>query len=196
MKRNRQLLLFIALIFIGLTFFFPLWKITLKAPQYPTHDLGMYIYLNDIKPIHTNDLKNINILNHYIGMKEIVKEEFIEFKYMPMIFFSILFLGLIALLINRRSVLIFWFTYVISACLIGLYDFYIWEYNFGHNLDPNAAIKIPGMSYQPPFLGTQTLLSIEASSYPSLGSLCLFIGLTVAIIAIFFYKEKKNGLKK
>lgn len=36
--------------------------------------------------------------------------------------------------------------------LIGFVDFYLWEYDYGHNLNPKAPIKIPGQSYQPPLI--------------------------------------------
>jgi copper chaperone NosL len=55
--------------------------------------------------------------------------------------------------------------------IAGLIDFYIWEYNYGHDLDPRAIIKIPGMSYQPPLLGTEQILNFSASSYPGLGGI-------------------------
>ncbi len=48
-------------------------------------------------------------------------------------------------------------------------DFYLWEYDYGHNLDPTAAIKIPGMSYQPPLIGSKPLLNFNASSWPGPG---------------------------
>ena len=34
--------------------------------------------------------------------------------------------------------------------LAGLADFYRWGHDYGHNLDPDAIIVVPGMSYQPP----------------------------------------------
>ncbi len=48
--------------------------------------------------------------------------------------------------------------FVLAA--VGLYDFYMWEYDYGHNLNPHAAIKIPGMAYQPPLIGSKMLLTL------------------------------------
>ena len=62
-------------------FVFPLWKITLEAPQYPT-PLGMYIHINDFADANPHDIKNINLMNHYVGMKYI-PESIPEFKIFP-----------------------------------------------------------------------------------------------------------------
>jgi copper chaperone NosL len=64
-------------------------------------------------------------------------------------------------------------------------DFYRWNYNYGHNLDPNAAIQVPGMAYQPPLIGFKQLLNFGAYSIPDLGGWLLIaagllIGLAVA----------------
>jgi copper chaperone NosL len=57
----------------------------------------------------------------------------------------------------------------------GMYEFYSWNYDYGNNLSPDAPIKVPGMTYVPPIIGTKTLLSIEASSYPSWGTLFMML---------------------
>ena len=39
---------------------------------------------------------------------------------------------------------------LLLVAVAGLADFWRWEYNYGHELNPEAAIIVPGMSYQPP----------------------------------------------
>jgi hypothetical protein len=53
-------------------------------------------------------------------------------------------------------------------------DFWLWEYDYGHNLNPNAPIIVPGMSYQPPLLGFKQLLNFGAYSYPDVGGWIMF----------------------
>ncbi len=60
-------------------------------------------------------------------------------------------------------------------------DFYLWEYDYGHNLKPDAAIVVPGMTYQPPLLGYKQLLNFGAYSYPYTGG---WIMITVALVAL------------
>ena len=45
----------------------------------------------------------------------------------------------------------------------------MWGYDYGHNLDPKAAIQVPGLSYQPPLIGHKQLLNFDAYSYPDSG---------------------------
>ena len=62
-----------------------------------------------------------------------------------------------------------------------MYDFYLWEYDYGHNLNPDAAIKIPGMSYQPPLIGTKQILNMRTTSLPAAGGL---VRLLVGLVAV------------
>ena len=66
---NKLTMILSSLALIG-GFFFPFWRITLGAPQYPD-PLGMDIWINKITSTNPYDLKNINLMNHYIGMKPI-----------------------------------------------------------------------------------------------------------------------------
>lgn len=77
------------------------------------------------------------------------------------------------------------------VAIAGMYDFWRWEYNYGHNLNPDAPIIVPGMTYQPPLLGCKTLLNIEACSIPHFGAILLFVA--VGILAFILYTEKKKG---
>ena len=64
-------------------------------------------------------------------------------------------------------------------------DFYRWNYEYGHNLDPNAAIKVPGMAYQPPLIGYKQLLNFGAYSIPDTGGWML-VGAGVLLFYIVF----------
>ncbi|HSJ05081.1 MAG TPA: hypothetical protein VK936_00175, partial [Longimicrobiales bacterium] len=57
-------------------------------------------------------------------------------------------------------------------------------YDYGHNLSPDAPIKVPWMTYVPPIIGTKTLLTIKASSYPSWGTLFMMLALAAAVTAL------------
>ena len=75
--------------------------------------------------------------------------------------------------------------------IVAMVDFWIWEYNYGHDLDPNAAIKVPGMAYQPPLIGFKQLLNFGAYSIPDIGG-WLFIGAGVLMVAAFFKDRIKS----
>ena len=187
---SKKLLFASALILVGV-FFFPLWNINLEAPQYP-EGLGIRIWVNQITGYKENDLQSINGLNHYIGMKAIDPDDIPELKIMPFaIGFMILF-GLFNALKGNRKTVYAWIILFLILGAIGLYDFYMWEYNYGHNLSPDAPIKVPGMSYQPPLIGSKQLLNINAVSLPSISSFIILISLLLAVMAIIIDKKKSK----
>ena len=168
-KSSRNIIFLCSLLMVG-AFFFPFWKIVLEAPQYP-EGLEMKIWLNKI----TGDVDKINGLNHYIGMKIIKEDEFPEFKIMPWALGILIAFGFVVGLVRKRSLLWVWLGTLILAGVVAFYDFYQWLYDYGHNLNPHAAIKVPGMTYQPPMLGYKQLLNFLAGSFPDIGGYLVII---------------------
>lgn len=175
-------------VFLGLVFTAPLWQITLDAAQFPG-GLKLHIWVNQITGSEKNIVQNINILNHYIGMKYIEPDSIPELKYFPYIVYAMIVLGLIAAAINHQWGYLTWTIILIILGILGIYDFYLWLYDYGHNLDPMAAIKVPGMTYMPPLFGEKDLLNFYVTSYPHVGSLYLSLAGLFAILAFFFRKR-------
>lgn len=171
------------------TFLAPIWRITLEAPQYPK-GVTMYIWINKLSGEEKGTLQNINILNHYVGMKMIEPESIPELKFFPKIIIGMSVLGIILGFINNKKLWIFWGVLLLALGALGIYDFYLWEYDYGHNLAPDAPIKVPGQSYQPPLIGSKMLLNFNAISYPHYGS--IFIGLALIFSFLSFYLKKKQ----
>jgi copper chaperone NosL len=159
-----RFLLALSVLILPVCYFVPLWQIQLWAPQYP-EGLNMKIWINRL----SGAFDIINGLNHYIGMAMIRAEMFPEFKFMIYLLGALIALGLLAVAMGTRKWL--WIYVVVLALggLAGLADFYRWGYDYGHNLDPNAAIQVPGMSYQPPLIGYKSLLNFTAYSGPDVG---------------------------
>ncbi len=170
--------------------FLPTWDISLEAPQYP-EGLGMQIWLNKI----TGDLNTINGLNHYIGMKKIEPDSIKELKIMPYLLGLLILTGFTVGALGKKKLLAIWVIFFISLGIAGGIDFYMWEYDYGHDLNPEAAIKIPGMSYQPPLLGTEQLLNFTASSYPAAGGF-IIIGAGILAVLALGYENKFNKTVK
>lgn len=191
MKTKSKILVIIASLILVLTFFFPLWSIDLEAPQYP-EGIGIEIWINQITGQKPNDLANINGLNHYIGMKTINPDAIPELKIMPYIIIFMIVFGLVVALSGKRFLVYSWIALFIILAAVGLYDFYMWEYDYGHNLNPHAAIKIPGMAYQPPLIGSKMLLNFNAISLPDISFYILVIAVGLAIIALITDKKLKR----
>ena len=171
-------------------YFVPLWRILMWAPQYP-EGLGMKIWINNI----TGDVRIISALNHYIGMRHIEVGMFPEFKYMIYIVAFVIAVGLLTSIINRRYMLWIYTGLILLSGIAALVDFYLWGYDYGHNLDPNAAIVVPGMAYQPPVIGTKQLLNFTAFSGPDVGGWIFLAAGLLAVASLVFeiYKSRKTA---
>lgn len=179
----------IAVLSLALVFVFPLWQILLEAPQFPG-GLQMYISIDKVSGEDKYILQNVNILNHYIGMKPIHPESIPELKYFPIIAYIMVGLGVVTVIVNKIWAYLSWTVLLAILGLLGIYDFYLWLYDYGHNLDPNAIIQIEGMTYQPPLLGGKQLLNFYVESYPHWGAVGL--GLAIAFSALAYLKMKSN----
>lgn len=169
-------------------YFVPLWNISLTAPQYP-EGLGINIYLHTIAGAQGNDLESINGLNHYIGMKRIEPGDIPELKYMPYIIGVFIAFGLVAAATGKRAIAWAWTITFIAVGCVGMWDFYQWEYDYGHNLNPHAAIRIEDMNYQPPLIGSKQLLNFTADSYPDVGGAIIGVSILLGAGAALLKKR-------
>ena len=172
-KRNRWLVLGVSGL-LGLVYFMPLWMISLKAPQY-RDGLTMFVWLNKITGGGEFDLKNINLLNHYVGMKEIHSENFIEFTYIPYILGFMIIGSFITYAYPKVIMVYLGLASFLLAAFSGLYDLQRWERIYGHELDPNAALSIPGISFEPPLLGCKAMMNFNTCSWPYAGAILLIL---------------------
>jgi copper chaperone NosL len=193
LSSRSRLVLACAAIALVAAFFLPLWSVYLQAPQYP-EGLGMHIRVNTITGLKPNDLNSINNLNHYIGMKRIVPESIPELRFMPFVVGGLLLFGLGAAWAGRRWLARAWVITFLLVAVAGLADFWKWEYDYGHDLDvENAIIKVPGMDYQPPLLGSRKLLNFTATSLPDAGGIAVIISLALGVVALV--SDRRRGLR-
>lgn len=182
MKKTSRILLAILSLGMLSSLFLPLWQIQLWAPQYP-EGLNMKIWHNHL----SGSFDIINGLNHYIGMKLIKEEMFPELAYIGILICIYAAIGLLTAITGKKVMLKIFIATGIVYGLAALYDFYQWGYDYGHNLDPNAAIKVPGMSYQPPVVGYKNLLNFTAYSGPDNGG-WVIIGVSLAAMALLVWE--------
>lgn len=181
---TRIITLLTALSLIGVIFL-PLWSIELTAPQYP-EGLELKIYASKMG----GSVDIVNGLNHYIGMRTLHEKDFPEFAVLPYIIGALVFFGLVAFLYRRRWFFLAWVAFYMVFAVTAMIDFYRWEYNYGHNLDPTAPIQVPDMSYQPPLIGFKQLLNFGVYSMPDTGG-WIFIGVAVLMLVAVFMEWKK-----
>ena len=186
----RVMVLCAALVLIP-TFTSPLYTMTMFAPQYPD---GLRLQIFSYKLVGGNngqDIKEINVLNHYIGMRDLVSEEFGEFKWMPFVIgaFSLLF---------ARTVVLGKMSHLVDSLVLYVYfgGFALWSFgykmwSYGHNLAPTAAVKVE--PFMPPMYGYKQLANFEVYNYPSLGSYALGAAAFLLVLAFLMAARRARA---
>jgi hypothetical protein len=146
----------------------------------------MDIHARTVVGAKEHDLDNINELNHYIGMKTIEPEAIAELRVIPWLIAGLGVLGFVVAMARKRALLIGWLVSFGVLGVVGLWDFWHWEHDYGHNLDfQHAIIKVPGMTYQPPLIGSKQLLNFTATSWPAAGAILLGVAFVLGVTAMF-----------
>ncbi len=191
MKPVTRMIIAIAALSMIASLYLPLWQIQLWAPQYP-EGLNMKIWHNHL----SGAFDIINGLNHYIGMRLIKEEMFPELAFIGILIGIYVAIGLFTAITGKINLLkIFVSTGLVYGAL-ALYDFYQWGYDYGHNLDPHAAIQVPGMSYQPPVIGYKNLLNFTAYSGPDSGGWVIIGASLIGMILLVYEIMRQRKLKQ
>lgn len=194
MSKLSRVLVAVAGLVLALLYVTPMWRIDLGAPQYP-EGLGMRIWVHQIQGATPNDLQNINGLNHYIGMAPIHPDEIAELRFMPWIVAGLIAGALLVAAVGKRALLFGYTAAYAAVAAAGLYDFWRWEYDYGHNLDPTAAIRIPGASYQPPLIGAKKILNFTAASWPDVGGVAAFVSLGLVLLVVVLEWRRRSAAR-
>jgi hypothetical protein len=187
-----RVLMLVAAACLVLTFFLPLWNLTMFAPQYPD-GLRLDIYSHALAGGRGGqDVKEINVLNHYIGMKDLEAADFNEFKWIPFVVgaFGLLFLrtAVIGKVAHLLDVLVLYLYFG----LFSLWSFAYKMYWYGHHLAPTAAVKVD--PFTPPLFGYKKLANFEVYSYPALGSYAL-AGVALLLVVAFYLAGRKPPVR-
>jgi len=138
--------------------FLPIWISKLVAPQYPK-GLWLFAYGGRME----GDLREINGLNHYIGMRIISPEAVPELGLWPI---ALLGTGIFAMIgifapgrIGQLARLGLWLVPIGT-----LADIQRWLYVFGHSLDPEAALRL--QPFTPLVVGPTKIWNFQVWAFP------------------------------
>jgi hypothetical protein len=181
---RERLMVAAAAALLALTYLVPLWNLTMFAPQYP-EGLRLDIYSYTLAGGNGGqDVKEINVLNHYIGMRDLSKDSFVEFQWMPFV------IGAIGLLL-LRAVVYGTVGALLDVTMLFAYfgAFSGWSfgyqlYQYGHQLAPDAAIKVA--PFMPPLFGYRQIANFEVYSYPRGGTYAMLGALVLLVAALAF----------
>jgi copper chaperone NosL len=191
-----RLVLLAMVVPLVLAFTQPLWRISMTAPQYPD-GLYMEIYTHKIEGGNKGQhIKEINTLNHYIGMHKIDRAELSDLDWIPFGLGLLMILTLRCAAIGNVRALI---DLVVLAGYIGVFAmgrFVYKMYVFGHNLDPDAPIKLE--PFTPAIFGTKKIANFSTQSYPQLGAIFIgvfFAGL-IGLVGWHLFAGRKQALRE
>jgi hypothetical protein len=190
---RARLVILLATLLLAATYVFPLWNLTMFAPQYPD-GLRLDIYSYTLAGgNHGQDVKEINVLNHYIGMHDLANESFSEFQWMPFVIGAIGLLLLRAVVHRTVAALL-----DVTMLLVYFGGFSAWSfgyklYRYGHDLAPDAAIKVA--PFMPPVFGYRQIANFEVYSYPRAGTYAMVAAITLlaATLAWLWWRAWRTG---
>jgi hypothetical protein len=185
--RSRVLVIAAAAALV-LTLLFPLWNLTMFAPQYP-EGLRLDIYASRLEAGGDGqDLKEINLLNHYIGMRDLSNENFAEFQWMPFVIGGLALLFLRAAALGEMKTLVDAIVVYIYFAGFSLWSFAHKLYSYGHDLAPTAAVKVE--PFMPPVFGAKQLANFEVYSYPEAASYTMLVaGVLLFAAALLAWRD-------
>jgi hypothetical protein len=189
--RSRLVILIGALLLLP-TFFFTLWNMTLYSNQFPD-GLNLHIYTHSLeggRPEGRDDLREINTLNHYIGMRPLLESDFSEMKWIPLMIGVFFILALRTVVIGKMSNLVDTVVLFMYFGLFSFWSFYSRLYQYGHNLEPTAPVKVP--PFTPPLIGSKQLANFTVYSFPGPASYFM-VGFVVLLIigVLISWKQTK-----
>jgi copper chaperone NosL len=153
----------LAALLLAVAAFLPLWQLTLVAPQYPA-GLDLVAYGTHME----GDLREINRLNHYVGIREIEPDAIPELRLFPFAIGAILVGLAAAAFLARTRGLRLAVAAVLWAVPLGmLADLQWWLYRYGHDLDPMAAIRLP--EFTPKVVGSTQVMNFYSETMVASG---------------------------
>ncbi len=176
-------LFMLARILLLVSIFFPYWHMELDAPQYP-NGLFLTAYVNHL----SGDVKEIDGLNHYIGMHSLFDAaQFERALGVYAIIAMVLLVELAAIVHSRWAVLLAIPTVTFPLAFIA--DLYYWMRTFGLNLDPEAPLSAAVKPFIPTVLGEGGIGQFK--TYADLGTgYWLAVGCSVITIAAFYFHRR------
>ncbi len=160
-----------------LAFFQRWWSFCLYAPQYPG-GLRLDISLTGMG----GDVHEIDLLNHYIGMKHLEDAAPVERHLAVYGVAAIAILSIALLLASGRRWNRFIALPAVAFPVVFLADSIGWLYTFGHQLSPHAPLKI-GV-FTPQLFGNGKIGQFETYAEPAIGFWLALAGSLAVVAAV------------
>ena len=171
--RLSSALLIAAAALLAVSTLLPYWRIRLNAPQYP-NGLFITVYVNHLE----GDVREVDGLNHYIGMAPLEEAANIERSLAPIAMVVIALMIVSVAFIHSKWLAVL----AIPAMLfpfIFLADMWVWLWYYGNHLDPTAALSSSIEPFTPAILGTGVVGQFSTTAVLQIG---WYLALLAAIL--------------
>lgn len=168
--------------------FLPYWKMELKAPQYP-QGLHIQAYLNRL----TGDVREIDGLNHYIGMRPLGEAAQFEREvgiYAIVALSLLVFAGIF--IPNRVAAYLSAPALVFPAAFLA--DLHFWLKDFGTNLDPKAPLSSSVKPFVPPVLGEGNVGQFVTVAGMDIGLYLAIVASAMILVGLWFHRRAYKPL--
>jgi hypothetical protein len=169
--------------------FLPYWHIKLKAPQYPKRDLQIHAYINRVE----GDMREINGLNHYIGMRPLDEAAQLEKAVGVWGIVALVLLMESAMFIHSRWAALFLVPVILFPAFF-LLDLYYWLNLFGQNLDPKAPLSSSIKPFTPPPLGEGVIGQFKTIAWQGYGLWLAWAAAGFTLVAIVLHRRAYKPL--
>jgi copper chaperone NosL len=177
------MMLSLARILLLVSIFFPYWHMELDAPQYP-NGLFLTAYVDRLE----GDVKEIDGLNHYIGMRPL--DEAAKFEKAVAIWALVAMVLLVegAMFVHTRWAVLLAIPAVLFP-FVFLVDLQFWLATFGQNLDPDAPLSSSVKPFTPTILGEGGIGQFKTYADVGIG-FWLAIGCSVLTVVGFIFHRR------
>ncbi len=181
-------LFMLARVLLLVSIFFPYWHMELEAPQYP-NGLFLTAYVNHLD----GDVKEIDGLNHYIGMRPLGEAAAFERNVSIWAVLAMFLLVEGAAFVHSKWAVLLALPAI--AFPIGFYvDLYYWMAKFGQNLDPNAPLSAAVKPFTPTVIGEGGIGQFKTYGAFGIGYWLAVACAVVTVIGFVFHRHAYRPL--
>ena len=177
-----------AAILIIISIFLPYWSLVLHAPQYPK-GLVVNAYINHL----AGDVREIDSLNHYIGMRPLGEAAQLERSISIFAISALALLVLAAVFIHSPWAALLSLPAILLPPVF-LADLYFWLNNFGQNLDPHAALSNSVDPFTPTILGEGFIGQFKTVAYADFGLLLASVASILILVGLYLQRQAYKPL--
>jgi len=178
----------VARILLLVSIFLPYWHMELEAPQYPD-GLFLTAYVNHL----SGDVREIDGLNHYIGMRPLNEAARLERQASVWMIVAMVFLMEGAIFTHSRWAALLAVPAIAFPPLF-LIDLQFWMHTFGQNLDPKAPLSASVKPFTPTILGEGGIGQFRTYAEMGWGLYLAFASAAVILIALWFHRRAYKPL--